>query len=330
MWLSSVGGIVTLVLSILATSLAAAGPPSAHVPRIGLLDTGSPSTSQSRIDAFHQGFRDLGYLEGQNMVLEYRWAEGNLDRLPDLATELVRLRVDVIMAPGTAAIRAAQHATRTIPIVMVGTMDPVAEGFVASLAHPDGNITGVSTLGTGLTGKRLEILKEMVPQRARIAVLTNPAAPAHGPWMHNLTVTAQALGLQLHVMELRRPEELDDAFTEMTRAGADALIVLEDALLLRSLRGRTVELAATHRLPAMYHWRELVVAGGLMSYGPHLATIYRRATVYVDKILKGAKPAELPVEQPMKFELVINLKTAKALGITIPPTLLFQADEVIR
>ena len=187
----------------------------------------------------------------------------------------------------------------------------------------------MSTLNAELPGKRLEILKEMVPQRAHIAVLTNPAAPAHGPWMHNLTVAAQALSLQLHVVELRRPEELDDAFTEMTRAGADALIVLEDALLL-SLRRRTVELAATHRLPAMYHWRELVVAGGLMSYGANLSTIYRRATVYVDKILKGAKPAELPVEQPMKFELVINLKTAKALGITIPPTLLFQADEVIQ
>jgi putative ABC transport system substrate-binding protein len=329
MWLSSVGGIVTLALSILAASLAAA-PPSAHVPRIGLLDTGSPSTSQSRIDAIHQGLRDVGYLEGQNMVLESRWAEGNLDRLPDLATELVRLQVDVIMTPGIAATRAAQHATRTIPIVMVGTTDPVAQGFVASLARPGGNITGVSTLSTELPGKRLEILKAMVPQHARIAVLTNPAAPPYGPWMHNLTVAAQALGLQLHVVELRRPEELDDAFTEMTRAGADALIVLEDGLLLRRLRGRTVELAAMHRLPAMYDWRELVVTGGLMSYGPNLSTIHRRAAVYVDKLLKGAKPAELPVEQPMKFELVINLKTAKALDLTIPPTLLFQADEVIQ
>jgi len=322
--------IVMLALGLLVGPLAAETPPSAHVPRIGLLDTGSPSTSQARIDAIHQGFRDVGCLEGQNIVLEYRWAEGNLDRLPDLATDLVRLPVDVIMAPGNAATRVAQHATRTIPIVMVGTNDPVAGGFVASLAHPGGNITGVSTLGTELPGKRLEILKEMVPQRARIAVLTHPAAPAHGSWMHNLTVAAQALGLHLHVVELRRPEALDDAFTEMTRAGADALIVLEDGLLLRSLRRRTVERAAMHRLPAMYHWRELVEAGGLMAYGPHLPTIHRRATVYVDKILKGAKPADLPIEQPMKFELVINLKTAQALGLTIPPTLLFQADEVIR
>lgn len=265
--------IVMLALDILVAPLAAETPPSAHVPRIGLLDPGSPATSQSRIDAIRQGFRDVGYLEGQNMVLEVRWAEGNLDRLPDLATELVRLQVEVLVAGGAPAIRAAQHATRTIPIVMAGTADPVAQGFIASLAHPGGNITGVSTLNAELPGKRLEILKEMVPQRAHIAVLTNPAAPAHGPWMHNLTVAAQALSLQLHVVELRRPEELDDAFTEMTRAGADALIVLEDALLLRSLRRRTVELAATHRLPAMYHWRELVVAGGLMSYGANLSTI---------------------------------------------------------
>src|SRR6266571_3637282 len=220
--------IVLLALGLLVAPLAAETPPSAHVPRIGLLDTGSPSTSQSRLDAIHQGLRDVGYLEGQNMVLEYRWAAGNLDRLPALATELVRLPVDVIMAPGIAATRAAQHATRTIPIVMVGTTDPVAQGFVASLAHPGGNITGVSTLDTELPGKRLEILKEMIPQRAHIAVLTHPAAPAHGPWMHNLTVAAQALGLHLHVVEVRRAEELDDAFTEMTRAGADALIVLED------------------------------------------------------------------------------------------------------
>jgi ABC-type uncharacterized transport system substrate-binding protein len=268
MWLSSVGGIVTLVLSILATSLAAAGPPSAHVPRIGLLDTGSPSTSQSRIDAFHQGFRDLGYLEGQNMVLEYRWAEGNLDRLPDLATELVRLRVDVIIAPGTAAIRAAQHATRTIPIVMVGGSDPVAQGFVASLARPGGNITGLSIVSPDLLGKRLEILKETVPQSTRVAVLANPgAASTRGPTTtSNLPITAQALGWQLQVVEVRHAEELDDAFAAMTRTGADALYVGGDSLLLDGLRGRIAELAAQYRLPAMYTWRMNVEAGGLMSY----------------------------------------------------------------
>jgi putative ABC transport system substrate-binding protein len=281
------------------------------------------------VEAFRQGLRDLGYVEGQNLVIESRWAEGRLERLPDLAAELVRLQVEVIVAGGASAIRAAQHATHTIPIVMAGTSDAVASGFIASLARPGGNITGLSDMRAELPGKRLEILKETVPQSTRIAVLANPATPYYGAWMHNLTVAAQALGVHLHVVELRRADELDAAFVAMTRAGADALIVL-DYELLSGRYGRVADLAAQNRLPAMYSWRELVVAGGLMSYGPSQTDINRHTATYVDKILKGARPADLPIERPTTFELVINLKTARALGLTIPPILLIQANEVIR
>jgi ABC-type uncharacterized transport system substrate-binding protein len=248
-----------------------------------------------------------------------------------LAAELARLPVDVIVAEGAAAIRAAQHATRTIPIVMAATADPVGQGFVASLAHPGGNITGLSLLSEELPGKRLELLKEAVPQSTRIAVLANPAFPAQASRMHNLTVAARALGLHLHILEVRRADELDDAFTEMTRAGADAVIALEDAVLLNTQLGRVVaDLAAKSRLPVMYSWRDWVVAGCLMSYGPRELDTTRRAAIYVDKILKGANPAELPVEQATEFELVINLKTAHTLGITMPPSLLLLAEEVIQ
>jgi putative tryptophan/tyrosine transport system substrate-binding protein len=334
MWCSAVGFIVTLPLSLLTAPLAAEAPQPTKVHRIGSLIAGfPPSEPDSRdpiVEDFRQGLRDLGYVEGQNIVIEYRYAEGRAEQLPDLAAELVRLKVDVIVAGGTAAIRAVQHATRTIPIVMAVAYDPVGEGLVASLARPGGNITGLSWLGAELPEKRLDLLKETVPQLSRIAVLANPANPAYEPQMNNLTGAARALGLQLQVMGVRRADELDTAFAVMSRAGADALIMLEDSLLLSGLRGRAVDLAAKHRLPAMYGWRRHVDAGGLMSYGPSMRDMQRRAAVYVDKILKGTKPADLPVEQPTKFELVINLKTAKALGLTIPPTLLFQADEVIQ
>jgi putative tryptophan/tyrosine transport system substrate-binding protein len=237
----------------------------------------------------------------------------------------------VLVARGAPAIRAAQHATRTIPIVMAGTSDAVELGFVASLARPGGNITGVSWLGAELPGKRLELLKEIVPQRARIAVLANPANPYYASRMHTLTGAARGLGLHLHVVEVRHADELAPAVAAMPQARADALLVMEDALVLSTSRGgRIADLAATSRLPAMYGWREYVAAGGLMSYGPSFQDIHRRAAVYVDKILKGANPADLPVEQPTTFELVINRKTAQALGLTMPPSLLFQADEVIR
>ncbi len=322
-----IGLLLTLALGLLVAPLAAAAQPPPKIPRIGII--GDWPADSPTWEVFRQGLRDLGYVEGQNFVLASRYAEGRLERLPDLAAELVQLQVEVIVAGGAAAIRAAQHATRTIPIVMAGTSDAVASGFIASLARPGGNITGLSDLSAELPGKRLEILKETVPQSTRIAVLANPATPYYGTWMHNLTVAAQALELQLHVVELHRADELDAAFVAMTREGVDALIVL-DYELLSGLYGRVADLAAKSRLPAMYSWRELVVAGGLMSYGPSQTDINRRTATYVDKILKGARPADLPVEQPTKFELLINLKTAQALGLTIPSLLLLQADEVIK
>jgi putative tryptophan/tyrosine transport system substrate-binding protein len=333
MWLKPIRLVVTLALVLLTVPLAVEAQPPTKVHRVGwLLGAGSPSSGPDpSFAAFRQGLRELGYVEGQNLVIEDRYAEGSQERLRDLAAELVRLPVDVMVAEGAAATRAAQHATRTIPIVMAATSDPVGEGFVASLAQPGGNITGLSSLGAELPGKRLELLKETLPQSRRIAVLANPAFPAHASRMHNLTVAAGALGLRLQVVEVRRADELDTAFATMARADADAVLVEPDAVLLNGQRGRIVaDLAAQHRLPMMYAWREWVVAGCLMSYGPSLSDTTRRAADYVDKILKGAKPADLPVEQVTKFELVINLKTAKALGITMPPSLLLLADEVIQ
>jgi putative tryptophan/tyrosine transport system substrate-binding protein len=300
------------------------------VYRIGWLSALSHlPASDSLLEAFRQGLRELGYFESQNLFMEFRYAEGNQERLPDLAAELVRLPVEVIVAGGAPAIRAAQYATRTIPIVMGGSFDPVAEGFVASLARPGGNITGLSWLSAELPGKRLELLKETGPQSTRIAVLANPASPAYAPLLHNLTVASRALGLHLHLVELRRAEELDSAFAAMTRADADAIIVLEDALI-GPLRGRIAGLAGKSRLPTMCEWRPSVAAGCLMSYGARQPDTYRRAATYVDKILKGTKPDDLPVEQPTTFELVINLETAQALGLTVPPAVLFQATEVLR
>ena len=331
MWCRGVGLIMTLILSLLATPLATDAQQATTVHRIGRLLSGSSASDRHLVEAFQQGLRDLGYVEGQNLVIEWRWAEGSQERLPDLAAELVRLRVEVIVAGGSNVIRAAQHATRTIPIVMAGTSDAVAAGFVASLAHPGGNITGLSDLSAALPGKRLELLKETVPQSARIAVLTQPVASLPAPWMHDLTVAAQTLGVHLHVVEVRQEEELASAFAALAQARADALLVVADTLLLNRQRAWVVaDLAAQHRFPAMYNWREYVDAGLLMSYGPSQLDMQRRTAVYVAKILKGAKPATLPVEQPTKFELVLNLKTAKTLGITMPPSLLLLADEVIQ
>jgi putative ABC transport system substrate-binding protein len=283
------------------------------------------------LQAFRQGLHDLGYVEGQNLVIEGRFAEGKADRLPELAAELVRLQVDVIVAAGIAAIRAAQHATRTLPIVMVvGGADPVAHGFVASLARPGGNITGMSAIHADLSGKRLELLQRTVPSVARIAVLMNPANPAHALQLRETQAAAQALGMQLQVLEARGREELESAFSAIHREGAGALFVFSDPLLFERHLSDIAALALQHRLPSIYAWRMWVEAGGLMSYAPSLPDIWRRTAYYVDRILKGTKPADLPVEQPMKFELVINHKTAQALGLTIPPTLLILADEVIQ
>jgi len=329
----TVGFVTTLALVLLLVPLASDAQQATKVPQVGrLLSVGSPTAGPDpSFAAFRQGLRELGYVEGQNVVIADRYAEGSQERLRDLAAELARLPVDVIVAEGAAAIRAAQHATRTIPIVMAATADPVGQGFVASLAHPGGNITGLSSLSAELPGKRLEILKETVPQSTRIAVLINAAHPYYASVMDNLTGAARALGLHLHVVEVRRVDELDTTFAALTRAGADAVLVIEEALLLNSERGQVVAALATqNRLPLMYSWREWVVAGCLMSYGPSRPDVLRRAATYVDKLLKGANPADLPVEQSTKFELVINLKTAKTLGITIPPSLLVLADEVIQ
>jgi putative tryptophan/tyrosine transport system substrate-binding protein len=326
--------LITLALGLLVAPLTAEAQPLPRVHRVGLLSASAPRPEYDALaEALRQGLRNLGYVEGQNLVLEVRYAAGSQERLRDLAAELVRLPVEVLVAPGAAAIRTAQQATRTIPIVMVGSYDPVVEGFVASLAQPGGNVTGLSFLQIQLPQKRLEFLKEAVPHGTRIAVLWSPRGPGYEsrqPLLHNLAVAARALALHLHVAELDRADELDRAFVGMTAAGAEALMVLEDALLIGPLRGRIAELAVQHRLPAMCDWRHSVAAGCLMAYGTSQPDIYRRAATYVDKILKGAKPADLPVEQPTTFELVINLKTAKALGLMIPPTLLFQADEVLR
>jgi putative tryptophan/tyrosine transport system substrate-binding protein len=324
--------IMTLALGLLVAPLAVDAQPPTKVHRVGFLLGRSLIEPDPTLEAFRKGLRDLGYIEGQNLVIEARYAEGSLERLRDLAAELVQRQVDVMVTPGGAVvIRAAQHATRTIPIVMVGAGDPVAEGFVVSLARPGGNITGLSLLNEGLPGKRLELLKEAVPQSMRVAVLANPASPTYASAMHTLTGAAQALGLQLHTVEVHHADELDTAFAAMTRAGADALLVIADPLLINPLlSGRIADLAAQSRLPAMYSWKFFVEAGGLISYGPNNLDVSRHAAIYVDKILKGAKPADLPVEQPTKFELIINLKAAKQIGLTIPPNVLARANKVIK
>jgi putative ABC transport system substrate-binding protein len=283
-------------------------------------------------EAFRQGLRDLGYVEGRNVVIEYREAEGKYDRLPALAAELVALKVDVILAGGTPATLAAKPATRTLPIVFAAVADPVTSGLVTSLARPGGNVTGLSVLAPELVGKCLELLKQAVPGVSRVAVLWHPGAlgeRTEKDMLKGADVAARALGVRLQFLGTRGPDEFDRAFSDMTRARAGALTVLGSAMFLTE-RGRLVDLAAKHRLPAVYPWREGADAGGLMAYRPNVADLFRRAATYVDKILKGAKPGDLPVEQPTKFELVINLKTAKALGLTIPPSVLGRADEVIQ
>jgi ABC-type uncharacterized transport system substrate-binding protein len=330
MWSRAVGCLVTLTLSLLAVPLAAGAQPPTHVHRIGVLSAlGTTPGRDPFVEAFLEGMRALGYVEGQNLVIEYRGAEGQHERFPALAAELVRLQVDVLLVGPTPAALAAKHATTTIPIVMAGVADPVGSGLVASLARPGGNITGLAVLLPELVGKELEFLKDVLPTVSRVAILWNPANPAHALTVPEADVAAQALGVQLHRVEARGPDAFDSAFAAMTSAHAGALLVMGDTMF-REHRGRLAELAATSRLPTMHNSRPYEEAGGLLSYGVSLEDSWRRAATYVDKILKGAKPADLPVEQPMKFELVINLKTAEALGLTIPPMLLFQADEVIR
>ena len=299
------------------------------VYRIGFLGGSSASAYARFIEAFRQGLRDLGYEDGQNITIDYRYGEGKRDRLPDLSAELVRLRVDVIVVSGALAISALKNATKTIPIVMTTVEDPVAQGFVASLARPGGNITGLTNLAPELSGKRLELLKETISKVSRVAVLWDPSTPGSAVTFKETQVVAPALSVQLQSLEVRNSNDFEGAFRAATTERAGALIVLQ-SLLTNAHRQRIVDLAVNNRLPAMYTQTEYVEVGGLMSYAPSYTDIYRRAAVYVDKILKGAKPADLPVEQPTKFELVINLKTAKQIGLTIPPNVLARADKVIK
>ncbi|MBI2154617.1 MAG: ABC transporter substrate-binding protein [Candidatus Rokubacteria bacterium] len=317
---------LTLTLGTLAAPLGADAQQPAKVRRIGFLLADSPAR-WPYTEVFRQGLGELGWVEGQNITIEYRWAEGNLERLPDLAAELVRLKVDIIVALAAPVVQAAKNATRTIPIVMFAG-DAVGAGFVASLARPGGNITGLSIFAPELSGKRLELLKEAIPRLSRVAVLWNPANPVSPHVVKATEVVARSLGVELQILEARGPEDFATAFSTMARGRAEALFLIEDPMLIAHL-ARILELAAKNRLPAMYPFSTLVEAGGLMSYGPHIGDTVRRAVTYVDKILRGAKPADLPVEQPTRFELVINQKTAKALGLTIPPSVLIRADKII-
>jgi putative ABC transport system substrate-binding protein len=322
-------GLFAIVFAFVGLAGVVEAQQPAKVPRIGYLSASSASGNLPRVEAFRQGLRDLGYIEGQNIVLDYRFGEGKENRLPDLAADLVRLKVDVIITPGTGPVSAAKQATRTIPIVMMNAADPVGDGFVSSLARPGGNITGLTNIAPELSGKRLELLKEAVPRASRIAVLWNPVIQQRIIEFKEAQAAARALGLQLQSVEARAANDLEPAFSAMTEGRANAFIVLGDAMF-NANRPRILDLAAKSRLPAMYNEEEYVLAGGLMVYAPSTNDLSRRAAMYVDKILKGAKPADLPVEQPMKFELVINLKAAKQIGLAIPPNVLARADRVIR
>jgi putative tryptophan/tyrosine transport system substrate-binding protein len=299
----------------------------AKVPRIGLLVPGTQSAFSIRTDAFRQGLRELGYVEGQNIVIEYRYTDGKADRLPDLATELVGLKVDVIVTASIPPVLAAKKASSPTPIVFAAVNDPVAAGLVDSLAHPGGNITGLTNLSPDLDGKRLELLKEAFPKLTRVAYLWNPDAPGTG--LAGMQAAASGLGVQLQSLEARSANDFDSAFEAALRERAHALITLPSPVFITHQK-RIVEFAAKNRLPAIYSFSDFVDAGGLMSYAPSLLENWRRAAIFVDKILKGTKPADLPVEQPKKFEFIINLKTAKQIGLTIPPNVLARADRVIR
>ncbi len=309
--------------------------PSAHaqqptkIPRIGFLITSSPSAIVPRMDAFRQGLRELGYVEGKNIVIERRHAEGKFDQLPALAAELVGLKVDVIVTSGPTATRPAKNATSTIPIVMTFDDDPVGSGFVASLARPGGNITGLSTLSPEISGKQLELLKEIVPKLGRVAVIGTSSRQGTEQTLKEMEPAAGAFGVKLQYLDVQNPKDIESVFRAASQGRVDAVLVVQSPVF-NSQRAQIAELAVKSRLPAAYPRGEFVEAGGLMSYGVSQTDLDKRAAGYVDKILKGAKPAELPVEQPTKFELVINLKAAKQIGLTIPPNVLARADRVIR
>jgi putative ABC transport system substrate-binding protein len=317
-----------LVPALLAAPLAAEAQQAGKVYRVGFLSPFSPSDAAPWHQAFLRGLRELGWVEGQNIRIEFRYAEGRNDRLPELATDLVRLRVDVIVASIQTDALAAQRATGTIPIVLAAAGDPIAGGLVKNLARPGGNITGLTQMAPELAGKRLELLKEVVPKLTRVGVLWNPKGTTSPLAWKESQLPARALGLQLQSMEARSPNDFAKALDDAVRAGAGALAIVPDPLFAGNLK-RIADLAVKRRLPSIFHLREFADQGGLMAYGPDRADMFRRAATYVDKILKGARPSELPIEQPAKFELVVNLRTAKALGLTIPPSLLLRADHVV-
>jgi putative tryptophan/tyrosine transport system substrate-binding protein len=319
-----------LLTTILLTtsSLVTAQQPK-KVARIGFLSSSFPAALSARVEAFRQGLRDLGYIEGKNIVIEYRYAEGKLDRLPDLAAELVHLKMNIILTGATDGVQAAQKASKTIPIVFAAVSDPVGSGLVSSLARPGGNVTGLTQIAPDLGGKRLELLKEAFAKVSRVAFLWNPGTGG-GEVFREAEGAAKALGLKLQSLEVRGQDDFDSAFEAAKREHADALAVTSPNPIFLNQRVRIAEFAAKSRLPAMYYSSEFVEDGGLMSYAPNYADLFRRAATYVDKILKGRKPADLPVEQPTKFEFIINLKAAKQIGLTIPPNVLARADRVIK
>ena len=322
-------GLSVIAFVLVVTGAVATAQQPTKIPRIGFLGGSSPSAISARTEAFRQGLRELGYVEGKNIIIEYRYAEGKYDRLLALSAELVRLKVDVIVTVGPVPTRPAKEATNTIPIVMAQDSDPVGNGFVASLARPGGNITGLATLAPEISGKQLELLKEIVPKLSRVAVFGTSTRPGNAQSLKETELAAGAFGVKLQYLDVRGPKDIETAFREARKGRADGVLVLQSPVF-NSQRKQIVELAVKSRLPAIYYAAEWVEDGGLMTYGVSFIDLYRRAATYVDKILKGAKPADLPVEQPTKFEFIINLKAAKQIGLTIPPNVLVRADKVIK
>jgi putative ABC transport system substrate-binding protein len=322
-------GVLALSAVLFALCPSASAQEPTKMPRIGLLVAVSPSAAAARIETFRQGLRELGYIEGKNIVIESRYAEGKLDRLPVLAAELVRLRVDIIVTAGGQATRAAKQATSTIPIVMTNDPDPVGSGFVASLARPGGNITGLSTLAPELSGKRLELLKEVVPKLSRVAIVGTSTQPGHTQTIKELELAAREFKAQTQYLDVLKSKDIEIAFRAAAKGRAEGVLTLTSAIL-RSQRIQLADLAVINRIPVIYNDIQFVEAGGLIFYGVSFLDLDRRAATYVDRILKGSKPADLPVEQPKKFEFIVNLKAAKQIGLTVPPNVLARADKVIR
>jgi putative ABC transport system substrate-binding protein len=319
----------SLITVLLATVSSADAQQTGKVPRIGFLGNSTAALEANLVEPFRQGLRDLGYVEGKTLFIDYRWAEGKYERFPALIDELIALKIDVIVTAGTPASLAVKKATTTIPLVMLAVGDPVGTGLITSLAHPGGNITGLTAIASDLEGKRLELLSEVIPKLSYVAVLWNPASPFQVVSEKELQAAAQVMRMKVLSLGVQAEEQFDNAFATILKERPGALLVLADRLFLHN-RARIMDFATKHRLPGVYAYLELVEAGGLISYGPSYADMHRRAATYVDKILKGRKPADLPVEQPMKFELVINLKAAKQIGVTIPPNVLVRADKVIK